>query len=573
MNKVNIKDSQNFITSKNIHLGTGTEWVAGRDSACEVVIDDQRVSRRQFKIIKEDEVYYLVDIGSVNGTLLNNKNVVPHEKVKLKSGDKIQVLDNILVFELKNAAFEKNLMALTVSDANAGTSDVNNTLMPFGTQVPTVQAQLPNLTPQYNQDPSAYPQVIHPGQDPMSGVTPYQAHYPMSSDYNSLPPDFSQHYSESFSLDTQKNQEEEKNKKIRLALVAAVILVIGLFIFNEQKQPENKKMAKSSDPFAKVDPNIISLLKQSKDIANDYYFKKKYRLAQEEAQKILKKFEELNVEYKKTKFGMDVEELDKKSSLAIAAESEYELFLKAEQEKKSNEEKLQAGVQLCEAKLNKNPQMTAAEYDSCIAPVIHYNPSHPGIQMAKLKIQQALDDKNRRELEQKNYRENVAKLQSIYNKAVKTEKDGSYLDAIEDYRVVLKQHLPDPQDLKVISKRKIAAIEKMISSKSVTYLNEADALAREKKYKEAIYKLKTAMKVNPGDPTLETKISGYKRELAKEIRPIWEEATIEETYSQVECTENKSCALEKWKKILQMDVPDGEYFQKAQAKLKKYGAH
>ncbi|MCK6597462.1 MAG: hypothetical protein L6Q37_03795, partial [Bdellovibrionaceae bacterium] len=104
--------------------------------------------------------------------------------------------------------------------------------------------------------------------------------------------------------------------------------------------------------------------------------------------------------------------------------------------------------------------------------------------------------------------------------------------------------LPDPQDLKVISKRKIAAIEKMISSKSVTYLNEADSLAREKKYKEAIYKLKTAMKVNPGDPTLENKINGYKRELAKEIRPIWEEATIEETYSQVECTENKSCALE-----------------------------
>lgn len=561
--------NESMLSQKTITLHAQTEWTAGRDQNCEIQIDDQRVSRKQFQILKVKSEYFLFDLGSVNGTILNNKNIVPNEKVKLRSGDKIQVLDNVMVFELKNPNFDRGLMELKEvipSETNA--------LVPFGTQVPTALSnaqQTQNSLIQYSSEQAPLPSMYQP-QD-LSVANPNYSQ-------NALSPYMEQNYQLQqegelpYEEENQDQEDEQKKKKIRIALIGAVVFVLAIVFYNEILAPPAKtNNIKSNDPFAKVNPNELSLLKQSKEIANDYYYKKSYRLALDETQKILKKLEELGIDYKKTKFGLEVEELDKKSSLAIEAEKEIVEYNTKLEEQRKNEEKLLSVVEQCETKLNQTPEMTMSEYDACIVAVIHLNPSHPRIQTAKLRIQQSAEERARKQLEQKVYRENVAKLKSIYNKAVRTEREGSFIQAIEDYKVVVRQTLPDPEELKEESKRKIAAIERMISSKSVGFVQEAEKFAAEKKYKEAILRLKAALKVNPIDITLEQKISHYKRELAKEIKPIWEEATIEETYSQVECTENKSCALEKWKRIIQMDVSDGEYYLKAFTKLKKYGAH
>lgn len=561
--------NESMLSQKTITLGAQTEWTAGRDQNCEIQIDDQRVSRKQFQILKVKSEYFLLDLGSVNGTILNNKNIVPNEKIKLRSGDKIQVLDNIMAFELKNPNFDRGLMELK----DVAPSETN-ALVPFGTQAPTALSnaqQTQNSLIQYSSEHAPLPSMYQP-QD-LSVANPNYSQ-------NALSPYMDQNYQLQqegqipYEEDSQDQEDEQKKKKIRIALIGAVVFVLAIVFYNEILAPPGKtNTIKSNDPFAKVNPNEISLLKQSKEIANDYYYKKSYRLALDETQKILKKLEELGIDYKKTKFGLEVEELDKKSSLAIEAEKEIVEYNTKLEEQRKNEEKLLSVVDQCETKLNQTPEMTMSEYDACIVGVIHLNPSHPRIQTAKLRIQQSAEERARKQLEQKVYRENVAKLKSIYNKAVRTEREGSFIQAIEDYKVVVRQTLPDPEELKEESKRKIAAIERMISSKSVGFVQEAEKLAAEKKYKEAILRLRAALKVNPIDVTLEQKISHYKRELAKEIKPIWEEATIEETYSQVECTENKSCALEKWKRIIQMDVSDGEYYLKAFTKLKKYGAH
>lgn len=557
--------NENMLSKKTISLHPQSEWTAGRDASCEIQIDDQRVSRRQFQIIKERSEYYLLDIGSVNGTMLNSKNIVPNEKVRIRSGDKIQVLDNIMLFELKNPQFDRGLMDL--KDIGSAST---NALVPLGTQAPTMLAdniqQTQNSLIQYSSE-QAPPPMMYQQQD-MSGMMPYNPHQYQQQAY---PQEIAFEPGEELE---QTSPEEEKKKKIRMVLIAAVALVFLVVIYNEfVAAPEKKPNIKSNDPFAKVNPNELSLLKQSKEIANDYYYKKSYRLALDETQKIIRKLEELGVDHKKTKFGQEVEDLDKKAALALEAEAEIIQYNTKMEEQKKNEEKLTAVADECEGKFNKNNSMTMQEYDACIISVIHLNPSHPKIQATKLKIQQAAEERARKQLEQKVYRENVAKLKAIYNKAVRTEQEGSFIQAIEDYKVVTRQSYPDPEELKSLAQAKIASIEKMISSKSVSYVQEAEKLASEKKYKEAILKLRAAKKVNPIDVTLDQKIEHYKRDLAKEIKPIWEEATIEETYSQVECTENKSCALEKWKKILQMDVTDGEYYLKAFTKLKKYGAH
>lgn len=556
--------NENMLTQKMITLSSQQEWTAGRDPTCEIVIEDQRVSRRQFQILKVRSEYYLLDIGSVNGTMLNNKNLVPNEKIKIRSGDKIQVLDNIMVFELKNPNFDRGLMDL--KDVGTGATGA---LVPYGTQAPTMLAdgvqQTQNSLIQYSSEQAPMPMMYQQGAD----MTPaaYMPQQPYPQGYS---PDIQFEESDDFQADP----EEEKKKKIRIALIAAIALVFLVIIYNEfVATPEKKNAIKSNDPFAKVNPNELSLLKQSKEIANDYYYKKSYRLTLDETQKILKRLEELGVDYKKTKFGQEVDDLDKKASLAIEAEKEVEIYERKQEEQRKNEEKLNAVVDECDGKLAKKPDMTLEEYNNCIISIIHLNPSHPKIQASKLKIQQAAEERAIKEAERKDYREKVAKLTGLYNRAVRTEKEGNFIQAVDEYKIVTRQSYPDPEDLKSIARQKIAAIEKMVSAKSVTYIQEAEKFASEKKYKEAILRLRAAKKVNPIDMTLDQKIELFKRDLAKEIKPIWEEANIEETYSQVECTENKSCALEKWKKILQMDVTDGEYYNKAFTKLKKYGAH
>ncbi|MEM7347698.1 MAG: FHA domain-containing protein [Chloroflexota bacterium] len=48
----------------------------GRASTCQIVIDSDFASRRHAQIVRRDQVYWLRDLGSKNGTLLNDEAVV-----------------------------------------------------------------------------------------------------------------------------------------------------------------------------------------------------------------------------------------------------------------------------------------------------------------------------------------------------------------------------------------------------------------------------------------------------------------------------------------------------------------
>ena len=53
-----------------------SEWVFGRDEEADIVVDNANISREHFKICKEsDGQYYISDLKSSNGTILNNKDL------------------------------------------------------------------------------------------------------------------------------------------------------------------------------------------------------------------------------------------------------------------------------------------------------------------------------------------------------------------------------------------------------------------------------------------------------------------------------------------------------------------
>ena len=71
----------------------------GRGSGCEIVIEDPLISREHCVIGYDDGGYFLEDLGSKNGTILNRKAL--SRKAALHYGDRIVVGGTILRFLLE----------------------------------------------------------------------------------------------------------------------------------------------------------------------------------------------------------------------------------------------------------------------------------------------------------------------------------------------------------------------------------------------------------------------------------------------------------------------------------------
>ncbi|MDP4132930.1 MAG: FHA domain-containing protein [Bacillota bacterium] len=94
--KAGFKIQESYPLSDNISIGRGKD--------CGIFINDPYLSHEHAKIFKEDNGYFLEDMGSTNGTKLNGAPV-DEEAVELLDGDKIEIGQISFVFlkpELKN---------------------------------------------------------------------------------------------------------------------------------------------------------------------------------------------------------------------------------------------------------------------------------------------------------------------------------------------------------------------------------------------------------------------------------------------------------------------------------------
>mgnify|MGYP001559852885 CR=1 FL=1 len=68
----------------------------GRESTCQIQLDDEKLSRKHCRIERKKGAYVLVDLSSKNGTYVNDISVFP-SKV-LRDGDVIKLGDVRVVF-------------------------------------------------------------------------------------------------------------------------------------------------------------------------------------------------------------------------------------------------------------------------------------------------------------------------------------------------------------------------------------------------------------------------------------------------------------------------------------------
>ena len=74
---------------------TADRAVIGRSRECDVRLADSNVSRRHAEVRHEDGAYWIVDLGSTNGTELNGKRI---ERARLSDGDRITLGSTDVVF-------------------------------------------------------------------------------------------------------------------------------------------------------------------------------------------------------------------------------------------------------------------------------------------------------------------------------------------------------------------------------------------------------------------------------------------------------------------------------------------
>jgi pSer/pThr/pTyr-binding forkhead associated (FHA) protein len=84
---------------KKTRIVTAPKAVLGRSRECDVRLPDANSSRRHAEIRYEDDTWWIVDLGSTNGTVLNGKRA---KKEQLRDGDVITLGSTDVVFGIRS---------------------------------------------------------------------------------------------------------------------------------------------------------------------------------------------------------------------------------------------------------------------------------------------------------------------------------------------------------------------------------------------------------------------------------------------------------------------------------------
>ncbi len=94
-------------------------FMLGRDTGNRVQLHDTEVSRRHAELRRNGDVFLVVDLGSSNGTFVNNQRVAQHQ---LASGDQVQIGRTVMLFTglsespSSNLGSQVNIVGTDLSD-------------------------------------------------------------------------------------------------------------------------------------------------------------------------------------------------------------------------------------------------------------------------------------------------------------------------------------------------------------------------------------------------------------------------------------------------------------------------
>ncbi|MCM2354556.1 MAG: FHA domain-containing protein [Pseudobdellovibrio sp.] len=549
-----------------LRLEVGDVWAAGRDPSCQIIIPDQRVSRRQFEVRKINGIYTIIDLTSVNGTFLNGSPISSTDPQPLKSGDAITVLDNTMYFELHDPNFQYRMERIEVPPMQMGGTGVDDVVeeVPLE-EVPYEEEYDPNQDMNYPQevDQGYYQDQLNPDGSPFTGMPPGQ----MQGDYYTMqgaegvapeqqgpPPSPLQQAWTRF----------KNNKPVFYSVVA--LFLVGMYFLSEMlNEPAPQKLTQQQ-AFNPDDP--LSRLKPEERENISLWYNNAEKALRQQAFTIAK--ENLDNIHKLLPLGYK----DSKLYEAEALNGEQTLLTQQETERRDKEQaELQALIKSTLEKCEKSivPETTPEGLQECLAPVTINDPTNADAERMISKVRQTIADRQAKEDAERVAKQQREDMKAIFERAEKVHETGFPKKAIKAYNEVLESDLPDPDGYKDISKQRIKFIEKKLEERNQNNITNAETYLKDGKLKEGIMALRAALLFDPDNQTIKDKIERYSNDLRNQVKVMYQESIIDENFGYVDGSDNRPGAKDKWKKIIEIDLEDGDYYRKAFIKLRRYG--
>ena len=115
---------KNKVLSNHL-IAPGKEVIIGRDPSSQIVIDHPSVSSRHARVKQDDQALYLTDLGSTNGTFVNDDKVVD---CQLTHQDWVHIGKHVLIVDLYETLSLDATVHMLMS-GTSGASDAEGTLM------------------------------------------------------------------------------------------------------------------------------------------------------------------------------------------------------------------------------------------------------------------------------------------------------------------------------------------------------------------------------------------------------------------------------------------------------------
>lgn len=489
---------------------TGDLSVAGREASCDIYLRDDHISRRHFEIIKKANMYYIRDLGSSNGTYLNDHKISTDKPEVLKSEDQIKIKGLKINVFYEDSSFEQKLSQAI--------------------SVPAVQPQ------QMSYQPIFQPPSIEDLEDvEVVGVERIGG----------------------------SNKKFKKivgklfENKIRgtLVVIAGLFLLLMMLPSNNQNKEVGKKDLSSQEPsFKTLSEEEKSLIKHKYKLLHDAYSRADYGTCIIEAKGIHKI---LPIGFEESK------RYENLCDNGLKAIKDLAYREKLERMREKNEQQIARTISECEEKFN---ALSLPELKDCLLPATEINPEDP-------KVLSLLERKNA-EIQQLEKQREIAAAREAriqegirdYKRHISPYKKGQLKKAINRLNSYLAKSYPDPYNYKSKARRKLASIEKELNKKIESKLAECESLLNKQNYKKAYEACDSALKEDKSNKAAQEMVKKLRYELSLEMKKLFDNAILEENYG------NVNAAKKLWKDILEKDFPEGsEFYEKAKIRLGKYG--
>src|SRR5262245_41029438 len=124
--------------------GDQDKYILGRNPDCDIVIPGHAVSRQHAQITVANDSFFIEDLGSRNGTFVNNQQV--NSRTQLKDNDRVKICDFLCTFHLDSSASgvtgpQEPKTAIELNDDEVDTPSTVQATVPQMAQRQVLEAQ------------------------------------------------------------------------------------------------------------------------------------------------------------------------------------------------------------------------------------------------------------------------------------------------------------------------------------------------------------------------------------------------------------------------------------------------